>query len=136
MIECTHAKCSDRIVLDNVRLGEICCNLEVFQVRTKPIANLHGIPGERSTRVACLLNMQALKELLAAAPRPEKCPKHWEANIPLCRVIDPGQICELAAFSLSDRSACVTGANTFADGGMTSQFISKEPYQSQAIERR
>jgi enoyl-[acyl-carrier-protein] reductase (NADH) len=38
-------------------------------------------------------------------------------------VIEPSEIGELAAFLLSDRSKCITGANIFADGGMTSQLI-------------
>ena len=50
------------------------------------------------------------------------------------RVIAPEEIGELAACLLSDRAACVTGSNILADGGMTSQLISKEPYKSKPIE--
>lgn len=81
-----------------------------------------------------LLNTQIWQDILAAAPDVESCHRHWNANIPIERVIEPEEIGELAAFLLCDRSLCITGANILADGGMTSQLISKEPYQSKAIE--
>ena len=49
-------------------------------------------------------------------------------------MIAPEEIGELAAFLLSDRSASITGANIYADGGMTAQLISQEPYTSKPIE--
>ncbi len=52
---------------------------------------------------------------------------------PIARVIEPAEIGELAAFLLSDRSSCITGSNIFADGGMTSQLVSREPYTSKHI---
>ena len=83
-----------------------------------------------------LLNTQIWQDIQAAAPSAEACQDFWNANIPIQRVIEPSEIGELAAFLLSDRSACITGANIFADGGMTSQLISKEPYQSRPLEGR
>jgi len=46
------------------------------------------------------------------------------------------EIGELAAFLLCDRAASITGANMFADGGMTSQLVSREPFVSKAIDGR
>ncbi len=81
-----------------------------------------------------LLNTQIWQDILAAAPSAEACQDFWNSNIPIERVIEPAEIGELAAFLLSDRSSAITGANIFADGGMTSQLISKEPYQSKPLE--
>jgi enoyl-[acyl-carrier-protein] reductase (NADH) len=53
--------------------------------------------------------------------------------MPIKRVIECAEIGELAAFPQSDRSACTTGANIYAGGGMTSQLISKEPYVSRPL---
>ena len=49
-------------------------------------------------------------------------------------MIETEEIGELAAFLLSPRSSSITGANIFADGGMTAQLISKEPYVSKPLE--
>ena len=81
-----------------------------------------------------LLNTQIWQDIQAAAPSPEECAAYWNANIPIGRVIEPAEIGELAAFLLSNRSACITGANILADGGMTSQLVSKEPYASRPLE--
>lgn len=91
----------------------------------------------RKIRVNCispgLLNTQIWKDIQAAAPDAAACTEYWNANIPMERVIEPVEIGELAAFLLSDRSSCITGANLFADGGMTSQLISREPYTSKSL---
>ncbi len=88
-------------------------------------------------RVNCispgLLNTKIWRDIQAAAPDPKLCKEYWNANIPIERVIEPTEIGELAAFLLSDRSRCITGANIFADGGMTSQLISSEPYVSKSL---
>jgi NAD(P)-dependent dehydrogenase (short-subunit alcohol dehydrogenase family) len=81
-----------------------------------------------------LLNTQIWTDIQAAAPSVSACIEFWNSNIPIARVIEPTEIGELAVFLLSDRSACITGANIVADGGMTSQLISKEPYQSRPLE--
>jgi|ERR1051326_164190 NAD(P)-dependent dehydrogenase (short-subunit alcohol dehydrogenase family) len=80
-----------------------------------------------------LLNTQIWKEILAAAPNEKACMTYWKANIPIGRLIEPAEIGELAAFLLSDRSSSITGSNILADGGMTSQLVSKEPYQSRSL---
>ncbi len=81
-----------------------------------------------------LLDTQIWQDLQDAAPSPEECLAYWRTNIPIGRVIAPEEIGELAAFLLSDRSASITGANIYADGGMTAQLISQEPYTSKPIE--
>ena len=81
-----------------------------------------------------LLNTQIWRDLLNAASEPERVLEHWNDNIPIARVIEPEEVGELAAFLLSDRSRSITGANMFADGGMTSQLVSKDPYESESIE--
>jgi NAD(P)-dependent dehydrogenase (short-subunit alcohol dehydrogenase family) len=85
----------------------------------------------KQIRVNCispgLLNTQIWKDILASSPDPRACAEYWNDNIPIARVIEPSEIGELAAFLLSERSLCITGANIFADGGMTSRLISREP---------
>jgi len=83
-----------------------------------------------------LLSTQIWQDLQSAAPSPKACLDYWKQNISIGRVIEPEEIGELAAFLLCDRSASITGANLFADGGMTSQLVSKEPFTSKAIEGR
>lgn len=80
-----------------------------------------------------LLNTQIWDDILDAAPDRDACQSYWDANIPIGRVIETSEIGELTAFLLSERASCITGANIFADGGMTSQLVSKEPYQSQNL---
>lgn len=81
-----------------------------------------------------LLNTQIWQDIRNAAPDACACEDYWFSNIPIRRVIEPREIGDLAVFLLSDRSSCITGANIFADGGMTSQLISREPYQSRPLE--
>ncbi len=83
-----------------------------------------------------LLNTQIWQDLQSAAPSPAACLDYWKQNIPIERVIETEEIGELAAFLLCDRSSSITGANIFADGGMTSQLVSREPFASQSIEGR
>lgn len=81
-------------------------------------------------RVNCispgLLNTQIWEEIQRSSPDRSTCAQYWNKNIPIARVIEPNEIGEIAAFLLCDKSACITGANIFADGGMTSQLISRE----------
>lgn len=81
-----------------------------------------------------LLDTQIWQDIQNAAPSAAECVAYWNSNIPIERVIAPEEIGELAAFLLSDRSGAITGANIFADGGMTAQLISREPYRSRALE--
>ena len=81
-----------------------------------------------------LCNTRIWRDIMDAAPSEEECMAHWRAQIPLGRVIEPEEIGQMAAFLLSDRAASTTGANILVDGGMTSQLISKEPYEPKVIE--
>jgi NAD(P)-dependent dehydrogenase (short-subunit alcohol dehydrogenase family) len=81
-----------------------------------------------------LVNTQIWQDAIEAAPSYEQAMTHWQANIPIGRVIEPAEIGELAAFLLSDHSQAMTGSNIIIDGGMTSQLVSKEPYESKPIE--
>jgi NAD(P)-dependent dehydrogenase (short-subunit alcohol dehydrogenase family) len=81
-----------------------------------------------------LLNTQIWQDIRQAAPDTRSCEDFWFSNIPIRRVIEPEEIGDLAVFLLSEKSRCITGANIFADGGMTSQLISREPYQSRPLE--
>lgn len=82
-------------------------------------------------RVNCispgLLNTKIWRDIQAVSRDASACAEYWNQNIPIARTIEPGEIGELASFLLSDRSKCITGANIFADGGMTSQLVSRDP---------
>lgn len=86
----------------------------------------------RGVRVNCvspgLINTLIWRDILEASPDKRACEDYWKSNIPIGRVIEPEEIGELVSFLLSDRSQCITGANIFADGGMTSQLVSREPW--------
>ena len=81
-----------------------------------------------------LCRTEIWSELIAAAPSEEECYNFWNANIPAERLIEPEEIANVCVFLLSDGSSSITGANITADCGMTSQLVSKEPYQSRSIE--
>lgn len=80
-----------------------------------------------------LCNTQIWTDIQAAAPSAEACDAHWNAQIPLGRVIEPEEIGDLVAYLLSGRAPSMTGANLLIDGGMTSQLISREPYEPKPI---
>ncbi len=81
-----------------------------------------------------LLNTQIWQDIQDAAPSAQECLAYWQSNIPIGRVIEPDEIGELAAFLLSERSRSITGSNFYADGGMTAQLISREPYEARPLE--
>lgn len=81
-----------------------------------------------------LCRTEIWNDIVAAAPSEEECIAFWNANIPAQRLIEPEEVARACVFLLSDHSSAITGANIIADLGMTSQLISKEPYQSRAIE--
>jgi NAD(P)-dependent dehydrogenase (short-subunit alcohol dehydrogenase family) len=81
-----------------------------------------------------LCRTEIWNELIAAAPSEAECVAYWKANIPAERLIEPDEIGRACAFLLSDYSAALTGANIMADLGMTSQLVSREPYQSKVID--
>jgi NAD(P)-dependent dehydrogenase (short-subunit alcohol dehydrogenase family) len=80
-----------------------------------------------------LCGTEIWKDIVAAAPSEKECVDYWNANIPGARLIAPREVAKCCTFLLSDESSCVTGANIFADLGMTSLLVSREPYASKAI---
>lgn len=80
-----------------------------------------------------LCRTEIWRDIVAAAPSEAECVGFWNSNIPAERLIEPDEIANICVFLLSDRSSAITGANLVADLGMTSQLISKEPYQSRVI---
>ncbi len=80
-----------------------------------------------------LCRTEIWKALIAAAPSEAECARYWNSNIPAERLIEPTEIAGACVFLLGDRSSCITGANLMADLGVTSQLVSKEPYQSRHI---
>lgn len=73
------------------------------------------------------------QDIVNAAPSEDACRKFWNANIPAERLIEPDEIAQACIFLLSDMSSCITGVNLLADCGMTSQLVSKEPYEAKHI---
>jgi NAD(P)-dependent dehydrogenase (short-subunit alcohol dehydrogenase family) len=80
-----------------------------------------------------LCETEIWKDIVAAAPSEKECLDYWNANIPGNRLITPEEVAKCCVFLLSDDSSCITGANIFADLGMTSLLVSREPYASKAI---
>ena len=80
-----------------------------------------------------LVATQIWEDVKAAAPDVRQCEDYFYSNIPIGRPIEPVEIGELVAFLLSDRSRCIVGSNIFADGGMSSQLISKPPFEFKSI---
>jgi NAD(P)-dependent dehydrogenase (short-subunit alcohol dehydrogenase family) len=93
----------------------------------------------RGIRFNCLspglIDTQIWTDIRAGAEDLDACLDHWRANIPLGRVGTVGEIGRVAAFLASDEASYITGANLFADGGMTSQLVSQESYRSKSQER-
>lgn len=87
---------------------------------------------DRGIRFNCvspgLIDTQIWRDIQDAAGDHDACMAHWRANIPIGRVGTPQEIGRTVAFLLSDDASYITGANLLADGGMTSQLISRAPY--------
>ena len=81
-----------------------------------------------------LIDTQIWDDIKAAAPDMDKCMEYWRSNIPMGRVGTPEEIAYTAVFLASDEASYITGANLLADGGMTSQLISQEPYEAKDLE--
>ena len=80
-----------------------------------------------------LCETEIWKDIVAAAPSEKECIDYWNTNIPGGRLITAEEISRCCVFLLSNDSSCITGANIFADLGMTSLLVSREPYVSSAI---
>jgi NAD(P)-dependent dehydrogenase (short-subunit alcohol dehydrogenase family) len=93
----------------------------------------------RGIRFNCLspglIDTQIWADIQAGAEDLDACLTHWRANIPMGRVGAIPEIARTAVFLASDDASYITGANLLADGGMTSQLVSKELYRSKPQER-
>ncbi len=93
----------------------------------------------RGIRFNCLspglIDTQIWTDIQNGAEEIEACLSHWRANIPMGRVGTIREMGQAAAFLASDDASYITGANLLADGGMTSQLVSKESYRSKPQER-
>lgn len=81
-----------------------------------------------------LIHTQIWDDIMNAAPSKEESIAYWKANIPMGRVGTPEEIAKATLFLASDDASYITGANLFADGGMTSLLVSREPYESKNLE--
>jgi len=81
-----------------------------------------------------LINTQIWDDIMNVAPSREACIDYWKANIPMGRVGTVEEIARATVFLASDDASYITGANLFADGGMTSLLVSREPFESQSLE--
>jgi NAD(P)-dependent dehydrogenase (short-subunit alcohol dehydrogenase family) len=81
-----------------------------------------------------LIDTQIWTELKENAPDLEACLTYWKSNIPMGRVGTSAEIAKTAIFLASDDASYLTGSNIIVDGGMTSQLISQEPYDSKSVD--
>ena len=80
-----------------------------------------------------LVATQIWEDVKSAAPSIPQCEDWLFSNIPINRPIDSTEVGELVAFMLSDRSACIVGSNIFADGGMSSQLLSRPSFEFKSV---
>ena len=80
-----------------------------------------------------LINTQIWDDIMNAAPSAEECLSYWKANIPMGRVGTCNEIAAVAVFLASAEASYITGSNIVVDGGMTSQLISRAPYESASL---
>lgn len=81
-----------------------------------------------------LIDTQIWDDIKAAAPDLDECLGFWRSNIPMGRVGTVEEIAYTAVFLAGDEASYITGANLLADGGMTSQLISQEPFDSESLD--
>jgi NAD(P)-dependent dehydrogenase (short-subunit alcohol dehydrogenase family) len=94
----------------------------------------------RGIRFNCLspglIDTQMWQDIQEGAEDLDACLTHWRANIPAGRVGTAREMGHVAAFLASDEASYITGANLLADGGMTSQLVSKALYASKPLQRQ
>jgi short-subunit dehydrogenase len=122
----THASVAGAAPYDAAKMGMVGFS-KAAAVELAPLGIRVNIlsPGLCSTEI--------WKDIVAAAPSEKECLDYWNANIPGNRLIRPEEIAKCCVFLLSNDSSCITGANIFADLGMTSLLVSREPYGSKPI---
>jgi NAD(P)-dependent dehydrogenase (short-subunit alcohol dehydrogenase family) len=81
-----------------------------------------------------LIDTQIWQDLLNAAPDREECKQYWASNIPTGRPGTSEEIASAAVFLASDEASYCTGSNILIDGGMTAQLISRQGFESNALE--
>jgi NAD(P)-dependent dehydrogenase (short-subunit alcohol dehydrogenase family) len=81
-----------------------------------------------------LIDTQIWTELKENAPDVEECMTYWKSNIPMGRVGTAEEISKTAIFLASDDASYLTGSNIIVDGGMTSQLVSQEPFDSKNVD--
>ncbi len=80
-----------------------------------------------------LVATQIWEDVKNAAPSHAECEAYFGSNIPIGRPIDPEEVADLVAFLLSDRSRAIVGSNLFIDGGMSSQLLSRPPFEFRQV---
>jgi NAD(P)-dependent dehydrogenase (short-subunit alcohol dehydrogenase family) len=122
----THGALPESVTYDAAKWGMIGF--------TKSLAIEFAARGIRVNAVSPgLVATQIWEDVQMAAPSRAECQKWLYSNIPIGRPIEPTEIGEAVAFLLSDRSRCIVGANLFVDGGMSSQLLSKPPFEFKPI---
>ncbi|MDR2184199.1 MAG: SDR family oxidoreductase [Treponema sp.] len=81
-----------------------------------------------------LIDTQIWKDIISAAPNPEECKQYWASNIPAGRPGFSEEIAAAAVFLASDEASYCTGSNIVIDGGMTAQLVSRQGFESGALE--
>ncbi len=83
----------------------------------------------QNIRVNCVapgvVQTEIWNDMVADYGSEEALREHWNKNVPMERIIQPQEIGELVSFLLSDRASAISGSVVYADGGLTSQLISK-----------
>jgi NAD(P)-dependent dehydrogenase (short-subunit alcohol dehydrogenase family) len=102
---------------------------------TKSLAVEFGANNIRANALSPgIIDTQIWTDIQEAAADPVACREYWNSNIPMERVGRSIEIAKAAVFLASDDSAYTTGANLLVDGGMTSQLLSREPFDSTSLE--
>jgi NAD(P)-dependent dehydrogenase (short-subunit alcohol dehydrogenase family) len=81
-----------------------------------------------------LIDTQIWTDIMNAAPDKEECRRYWASNIPMGRPGTSEEIAGAAVYLASDEAAYCTGANILMDGGMTAQLVSRQNFESRALE--
>jgi NAD(P)-dependent dehydrogenase (short-subunit alcohol dehydrogenase family) len=81
-----------------------------------------------------LIDTQIWTDIMNAAPDRDECKRYWASNIPAGRPGTSEEIACAAVYLASDEASYCTGSNSIIDGGMTAQLISRQNFESRALE--